>query len=135
MNVEELGKLLEDTSGKESIEAFQSMFQQYAAELRQHLKDEEDTALPLLRAFFTQDEFKATGKQMGIEGGHAGSFVYYIGEERFRKELMPKWGMPFFLWYIAFAPAIKEYRLQVIVPGECITANTPPAGESTCKTS
>ncbi len=120
---------------KESIESFQTKFHQYATDLRQHLQDEEDAALPLLRAFFTQDEFKTTGKRMGAEGGHAGSFVYYIGEERFRNELMSKWGMPFFLWYIVFAPAMKEYRLQVIVPGECIAANVPPKEVSTCKTS
>ena len=74
--MEELEKILDDAKGKDALESFQTMFQSYATELRQHLQDEEDTALPLLRAFFTQDEFKATGKRMGIEGGHAGSFVY-----------------------------------------------------------
>lgn len=130
-----LGKLLEDANEKESIESFGRMFKQYATELRQHLKDEEEMALPLLRAYFSQDEFKDTGRRMGKEGGHVGSFVYYIGEERFRNELMPKWGMPFFVWYVAFAPAMKEYRLQVIVPGECIASNVPFKDESSCKMS
>ena len=114
---------------EQSVAAVQSLaqaFEPYATHMCAHLKAEEDVAIPVMRAYFTEDESKATGKRMGSEGGHAGSFVYYISEDKFRNEVMPRWGIPFCFWYLAFGPAMKEYQESVIVQRQALETNTPP---------
>ena len=114
---------------EQSVAAVQSLaqaFEPYATHMCAHLKAEEDVAIPVMRAYFTEDEFKATGAQMGSKGGHAGSFVYYITEEKFRNEIMPRWRIPFFVWYLAFGPALKEYEQSVIAKRQALEANQLP---------
>ena len=113
-----------------ACKSFAQAFEPYATHMCAHLKAEEDVAIPVMRAYFTEDEFKATGKRMGSEGGHAGSFVYYITEEKFRNEVMPRWGIPFFVWYVAFGPAMKEYEQSVIFQRQALETNTPPTDSS-----
>lgn len=67
---------------------------------------------------------------MGQEGGHTGSFVYYIGEDRFRSEMMPRMNIPFFVWYIAFSGALGEYQKQVIEQVQALEKNEEPVQSS-----
>ena len=108
------------------IQPLADLFAPYKMFLEEHLKEEEEVALPLIRAFFTPDEFKETGKAMGQAGGHAGSFVYYVGADKFKNETMAKLGIPFFVWYVAFKGALKEYEESVIKNVTALQEGKPP---------
>lgn len=119
---------------KENISAVSNDFEKYRNDLIEHLEAEECLSLPLLRAYFSQADFKTIGKRMGKEDGHSGSFVYFCGEDKFRNELMVKWGMPSFVSYEAFSKALQEYQVGVIRHVEAIETNKkpPPQDDSNC---
>jgi len=114
---------------EKGVAPFAELFSPYKKVLIEHLQEEEDTVVPLIHAYFTPEEFKVPGKTMGQTGGHAGSFVYYIGANKFRNETMGKLGIPFFVWYLAFKGALKEYQDQVIANVTALQEGKPPEGK------
>lgn len=99
-------------SSKTNVDATNvlSQYQIYDKAMREHLHAEEVLGVPLMRAFFSQAEFKPIGRELGKQGGPPGSFVYFIGEDEFRDGFMTRHNMPFFLWYMVFGPALKEFK-------------------------
>lgn len=106
--------------------------EQLDRDARAHLELEESFVLPCTRAYFTEHELADVQKRMGMEGGHSGSLVYVIGEETFRRHTMPRLHIPFFVWNLAFARDLRQYRERVVQPVAALQANQEPA---TVKTS
>ena len=132
-SLQELDEKIQNLKTKDDIEEFTKEFEKYHKELMlPHLEAEESLSMVLLRAYFSQMEFKETGKRMGKEGGHSGSFVYFAGEDKFRNELMGKWGMPSFVWYVAFSKQLKEYQVGVLKHVEALETNSPPPEDESC---
>jgi iron-sulfur cluster repair protein YtfE (RIC family) len=94
---------------------------------RAHMDQEESFLLPCMRAYFTESELSGVQRRMGQEGGHSGSFVHVIGEERFRNHTMPRFKIPFFVWNLAFKPELKHYQEQVVQQVEALETNVQPA--------
>lgn len=101
--------------------ALLSQWVSYSEDLKEHLLEEEEIGLPLVRAYFTPKEIKAivqkiVKKETKME---LGCFVYHMGEARMRIEFMKENGIPFFVWYIVFSGALKSYQKNII---ELVTA-------------
>ena len=102
-------------------------FNDYRKAMLEHLHAEEALGVPLLRAYFTQAEFKPIGRTMGKTGGPPGSFVYFMGEDKFRNDFMKRAGMPSFVWHMVFAPAVQEFRNDFLRHATALTeTNEPP---------
>lgn len=77
-----------------------------------HLHEEEQVGLPLVRAYFTPQEFAPTlqailKKASPIE---LGSFFHHIGGKKDIMEFMKQEGIPFFVWYLEFKGMRALYR-------------------------
>jgi len=130
--LQQLTAQLEQMTHWTELATFQQSFELYAAGLLEHLQNEEELVLPMIRAFYSQADFKEMGKRMGKEGGHAGSFVYYMGEDKFRHQFMPNHHVPSFVWYVAFSRALQEYKYQVIRHLEALEKNVGPPPDESC---
>mmetsp|Transcript_25 Transcript_25/g.128 ORF Transcript_25/g.128 Transcript_25/m.128 type:complete len:287 (-) Transcript_25:210-1070(-) len=120
-----------------SSTALLQAFDHYQKDLREHLHHEEVWGIPLMRAYFSQAEFKSTGQQMGKHSGPPGSFVYFQGQDEatgqflFQTEFMPNHGMPSFLWYVVFQPAVKQFHKDFLRHAEALVdTNEPPSDDS-----
>ena len=69
-----------------------------------HLKEEEDIAVPLMRAYFTKEDLRPLIMKLIKKGAdyEMGSFIHTFTPEAFRKDFMVQEGIPFFIWYIDF---------------------------------
>merc|ERR1712165_258550 len=97
-------KLVPDTSSSTSLDNVITLLEDYRNTMFPHLEEEEQIALPLLRAYFTPDEVgKKVQEIMQTSGaGEIGSFIDAMGEDYFRSTFMPQEGTPFFVWYLKF---------------------------------
>mmetsp|Transcript_3805 Transcript_3805/g.5681 ORF Transcript_3805/g.5681 Transcript_3805/m.5681 type:complete len:110 (-) Transcript_3805:18-347(-) len=80
--------------------------------MREHLHDEEETALPLMRAYYTKKEMKPFVMKI-VERSPAvetGSLIHVVGVERWQKDFMRQEGIPFFVWYLVFRGKLRAYQ-------------------------
>jgi hypothetical protein len=83
----------------------------YQSAILPHLKEEEDIALPLMRAYFTLQEFKPITMKLvkRMTKAEMGAFIYFCGETKFRQQFMKQESIPFFVWYLQFRSCYKYY--------------------------
>ena len=101
---------------------------EYEAIMREHLQEEEDIALPLYRAFFTPKEGAALTMEVlkDVKKFEMGSFIYFLGPQKFRKEFMKQEGIPFFVWYLEFAGMYKVFNEGFAVPMDALRKGEEP---------
>lgn len=98
-----------------SLDNLIALMEDYRNTMFPHLEEEEQVALPLLRAYFTPDEVKVKiGEIMQTTGaGELGSFIDTMGDDYFRSTFMPQEGIPFFVWYLKFRNDHKHFVTNV----------------------
>ncbi len=99
-----VSKIVKELKEGDSVDDLLSSVIAYKTLLLPHLLEEEEIALPLVRAFFTHGEVKKPVMKILQTSGKAesGSFVYRQGEEYFRSVFMKQEKIPFFVWYLKF---------------------------------
>lgn len=112
------------------IKDLKQLWKEYIDMLLPHLKEEEDVGIPLMRAFFTPEEIGAlvasiVGDKMAPKE-EMGSFIYFLGEKLFRERFMPQEGIPFFVWWLDFAPKLEYYKSKVQAQIEGLKSGVPP---------
>jgi len=100
----------------------------YKTTLFPHLLEEEQTALPLLRSYFTPDEVKPIIMRIlkGIGKSENGSFVKVMGEEYFRSTFMKQENIPFFVWHLKFKSDYKFFQKNVQCHFDALKEGSPP---------
>jgi len=106
--LEECLKKLEDTFHSLKIGSkvgdLYEIWKDYEIMMLPHLKEEEETVLPLLHAYFTPQEFAPVIQEMLKDSpkNELGSFIHAMGVEKFRNEFMKNEGIPGFVWFVDF---------------------------------
>lgn len=101
----------------------------YERLMKPHLREEEQIALPLLRAYFTPAEVGKLVESILGESPQVslGSFLYFMGGTREAcAKFMENEGIPFFVWYIAFKGHIQVYQDQMVRHADALRSGTPP---------
>ncbi|CAB9524863.1 expressed unknown protein [Seminavis robusta] len=113
-----------------SMAALLTLWKPYTVTMREHLQEEEDIGLPLLRAYFTPKELLRTVMKLSKKESSnplvTGTFVHHMGKDHCRKEFMKEHDVPSFVWYIAFARPLKMYEKQVVSVVKAIHVGVEP---------
>jgi len=104
------------------------LFYQYDTDMRAHLIEEEDTTLPLMRAYYTKEEMepfimKIIEKSPAVE---LGSFIHCLGVDEYRNEFMVQENIPPFLWSTVFQGKYDTFVKRFIGNVDALlTGNAP----------
>jgi len=104
----------------------------YEATMLPHLQEEEDVALPLLRAYFTPQEFMVIVQKLVANGPkiEMGSFIHSIGVDEFPNGFMKQEGIPFFVWYVDFKAKYNHF-LEIFVKNiDALKEGVEPEGKT-----
>jgi hypothetical protein len=112
-----------------TVDSILEQLKLYQSQMIPHLKEEEDIALPLMRAYFSPKDMKPLVDQIvkRTTKVEMGAFIYFCGETKFRQQFMPQEGIPFFVWYIQFGSQYKYYVNTTIKGLNAIKSGQPPA--------
>jgi len=108
--------------GSSTASAVCKQWTDYESFMLPHLHEEEQVSLPLLRAFFTQEE---AGKKVGEILSKSpplalGAFWYWLngkaGDKKTIMAFMAQEGIPYFVYYIAFKKQLTMYTQQFVEP-------------------
>ena len=101
----------------------------YEAMMLPHLKEEEEIALPLMRAYFTKKDLKPVVSKLIKHSPEfeMGSIIHAATPETFRNDFMVQEGIPFFVWYIDFRFKHMKYQQHFVRNVECLKSGVPPA--------
>ena len=110
------------------VQAIASCWKKYDEAMRPHLLEEEAVGLPLLRAYFTPEETHSQVMKIVKKdpAGAMGSFIFCMGEDKFRSEFMKDDGIPFFVWYIDMRSKYLFYKNEIAVLTDALTEGKPP---------
>lgn len=112
-----------------SVTSLRRQWSKYVATMKPHLIEEERVALPLLRAYFTPPEVGKLVEQIlgGAPPVSLGSFFYFMGGTREAcARFMANEGIPFFVWYLAFAGHVATYHDLMVRHTDALLAGVPP---------
>lgn len=101
----------------------------YARMMKPHLLEEEQVALPLLRAYFTPPEVGKLVESILSESPPVslGSFLYFMGGTRETvKKFMDNEGIPFFVWFLAFKGHVQVYHERMVRHADALLSGVPP---------
>ena len=110
--MEKLKAAFEDFSDVSNI---QPLWSEYKEILMPHLKEEEQVALPLMRAYFEQKEVSPIVEKIikSMPKLELGSFFHHIGSKHNNQVFMKQEGIPFFVWHIDFKKSRALYRKEI----------------------
>lgn len=110
-----------------SLDNLISLMEDYKKTMFPHLLEEEEIALPLLRAYFTPEETAEKIAEIMQTTGAAelGSFIASMGVEYFRSTFMPQEGIPFFVWYLKFRKDHNHFLTNVKCHFDALKEGTP----------
>jgi hemerythrin-like domain-containing protein len=136
-HMEDIQKLVDalSTEDADCVEALAKKWDVYLNDMKEHLAEEEAIGLPLMRAYFEHSDIgEIIQKILGNKNApkeEIGSFIYCLGEEKMRKEFMPREGIPFFVWWVGgFQNKFRYYRDKVVVHVEALNSGNPPKENS-----
>lgn len=97
-----------------------------------HLREEEEIALPLLRAYFTPRETKAPlfKIQRRSGRGETGSFIHTMGVEYFRFVFLKQEKVPFFVWHLKLRGDYKYFLTNIQCHMEALEEGMPVSKSS-----
>ena len=113
-----------------SLVDLSSAWKDYMNMMKPHLLEEEYYGIPLMRAYFKEQEIgKIVAEIVGSKTApreEMGAFIYFLGETKFRDEFMKEHGIPFFVWWLDFKGKFEYYKTEVMPQLEALKAGSPP---------
>lgn len=111
----------------EPVAALHEAWVAYEAMMLPHLREEELTQLPLMRAYFSPEEISPIVQKIIARGPPAemGSFICTMGEEAFF-DFMKQEGIPGFVWYLDFKAKRNSFRSLFIDNLTAVSEGIPP---------
>ena len=113
-----------------SLVDLSSAWKDYINMMKPHLLEEEYYGIPLMRAYFKEQEIgKIVAEIVGSKTApreEMGAFIYFLGETKFRDEFMKQEGIPFFVWWLDFKGKFEYYKTEVMPQLEALKAGSPP---------
>mmetsp|Transcript_32237 Transcript_32237/g.100102 ORF Transcript_32237/g.100102 Transcript_32237/m.100102 type:complete len:267 (-) Transcript_32237:158-958(-) len=111
----------------EPVAALHEAWVDYEALMGPHMREEEQTQLPLMRAYFTPEEITPMVQKVIGRGPPAemGSFISTMGDEAFF-EFMKQEGIPGFVWYLEFKGKRNNFRKLFIDNLTAVAEDKPP---------
>jgi Hemerythrin HHE cation binding domain len=87
------------------------LWTEYESYMCEHLREEEAIGLPLMRAYYRPEEIAPIIQKLIKHSPKVelGSFIHYMGPNRFRTEFMKQEHIPVFVWYIEFNAKHKYF--------------------------
>lgn len=116
----------------DTVDTLLKEWNEYEAMMEPHFCEEEQDLVPLMRAYFTQEDIKPIIMKLVAKSPkqEIGSMVYFKGEESFRNEFMPQEGIPFFVWYIDFQFKLAGFKKEFLEPLEALKKGEEPKKEA-----
>ena len=110
--------MVKDLKEGESLATILETMEKYESMLLPHLKEEEESALLLMRAYFTASEISPIVQKVLEKGPivEIGSCIHFMGVDGWRNEFMKQEGIPFFVWYIDFKSRLKVFTNEFVNP-------------------
>lgn len=132
-NLDKLTSLVAGLS-TEDVEALGELakaWDEYGTMLKPHLLEEEAFVLPLMRAYFVHKEIGQLVQGILSDARapkeEIGSFVHFMGEEKFRSVFMKQEGIPCFVWWVGgFKNKTIYYRTEVVTQVDALKSGNPP---------
>lgn len=111
----------------EPVAALSDAWAAYEAMMLPHLREEELTQLPLMRAYFLPEEIGPVVQKIIARGPPAemGSFICTMGDEAFF-EFMKQEGIPGFVWYLEFKSKRDSFRRLFVDNLTAVSQGVPP---------
>lgn len=119
--------LIEDLKEGATVDTLLEEWIDYENMSKAHLLEEEETALPMMRAFFTAAEEAPKVQEIMQHAPKVeiGAFIYYQGVDRFRTVFMPQEGIPSFVWMIDFKGRYKAFIREFKEPLDSLKSGVP----------
>ena len=123
-SLESLRAVVESLAPGDTCGALYDGLKEYQSIMLPHLAAEEGDCLPLMRAFFTQEEIAPMVQKIIAAGPivEMGSFIACMGVEAFRNDFMVQEGIPVFVWEKDFKARYQVYEKQFVKPLELLSA-------------
>mmetsp|Transcript_2498 Transcript_2498/g.2995 ORF Transcript_2498/g.2995 Transcript_2498/m.2995 type:complete len:273 (+) Transcript_2498:36-854(+) len=121
----------------DGFEELEKVWSTYQSILFNHLRTEEETYLPLYRAYFTSEEVGQLCRKIAEAGPleAQGAMIYYMGEDKFRNDYMKQLGIPFFVWNLAFKKQLAYYKQEMESHIIALSTGVEPPGRKKTKRS
>jgi len=138
-----LQKMFHELRVGSTVQQIEATWDEYIMFMKPHLYEEEQFALPLMRAYFSSKEYsKKIGEILTASPPEAmGSFWYWLDSKKGDKasitSFMAQEGIPCFVYYIAFKAQLRVYEARFVNPMEALLAGKEwsPTTASTCSSS
>lgn len=124
-----LGGRISQLRAGSSVNALRREWMRYEAMMKPHLHEEEQIALPLLRAYFTPAEVGKLVESILSNSPPVslGSFFYFMGGTREAcAQFMENEGIPFFVWFLAFRGHVQHYHERMVRHTDALLRGVPP---------
>lgn len=128
--LEKLGRSINTLREGKSPGALKRDWARYDALMKPHLREEEQVALPLLRAYFTPGEVGKLVESILSESPPLalGSFFYFMGGTRAScAKFMANEGIPFFVWFVSFRGMVNLYHERMVRHSDALLRGVPPS--------
>ena len=107
-------------------------FDKYAPDMKNHLTEEENICVPLIRAYF---EPKTVGDKVAqimkkMPKTEMGAFVHHQGSQAEFQKFMAQEGIPLFAWYLGFKKCRTMYREKMETLVQRVLTGVQPANTS-----
>ncbi len=107
-------------------------FDKYAPDMKNHLTEEDNICVPLIRAYF---EPKTVGDKVAqimkkMPKTEMGAFVHHQGSQAEFQKFMAQEGIPFFVWYLEFKKCRTMYREKMETLVQRVLTGVQPANTS-----
>ena len=107
-------------------------FDKYEPDMKNHLTEEEDICVPLMRAYFEPEYIgpKIADIMKKMDKTEMGSFVHHQGSQAESQKFMAQEGIPFFVWYLEFKACRTMYRKKMETLVQRVLTGAQPANTS-----
>jgi hypothetical protein len=107
-------------------------FDKYEPDMKNHLTEEEDICVPLMRAYFEPEYIgpKIADIMKKMDKTEMGSFVHHQGSQAECQKFMAQEGIPFFVWYLEFKACRTMYRKKMETLVQRVLTGAQPANTS-----
>ena len=133
--MEEIAGIVDELSAGMTTSALLDKFLKYKAIMEPHLTEEEQTVVPILRAFFDQREVAAKIQPMmqQMDPLLMGAFVHHQGGKAEFTKFMRQEGIPSFVWHVHFKSARAKYRAKMETQIQSLLEGKPASKPLTTK--
>jgi len=126
--LESLGEQFKALAPGDTVNAIQLAWAAYQAHMLPHLHEEETIGLPLLRAFFSPDEFAPLigGILQNAPIEDLGAFWYWMGgTKEVIMEFMKENQIPWFVYYVALKKQVDWYKENTAARADALLSGVP----------